>query len=86
MQIWQHNVRHTNIIAMKDVIISIRSLEKEGQLVVTNADKIALAEVGRTSSPTDLDGKYIWAISNIDIDVARDLGLTEIKKHWRLDG
>ena len=71
---------------MKDVIISKKALEKEGQLVVRNADKIALAEVGRTSSPIDLDGKYIWAISNVDIDAARDLGLTDIKKYWKLAG
>ena len=58
-QIWQYNVRHTNVIAMKDVIISKKTLEKEGQLIVRNADKIALAEVGRTSSPMDLDGKYM---------------------------
>ena len=85
-QIRQHNVHHTNVIAMKDVIISKKALEKEGQLVVRNADKIALAEVGRTSSPMGLDGKYMWAISNVDIDAARDLGLTGIKKHWRLAG
>ena len=83
-QIRQHNVRHTNVIAMKDVIISKRALEKEGQLVVRNADKIALAEVGRTSSPMDLDGKYMWAISNVDINAIRDLGLTSIEKYWRL--
>ena len=85
-QIWQDNVRHTNLIAMKDVIISRKALEKEGQLVVRNADKIALAEVGKTLSLIDLDGKYMWAISNVDIDVARDLGLIGIKKHWRLAG
>ena len=85
-QIRQHNVCHTNVIAMKDVIISKKALKKEGQLVVRNVDKIALAEVGRTSSPIDLDGKYMWAISNVDIDAARDLGLTGIKKHWRLAG
>ena len=51
-----------------------------------NANKISLAEVGKTSSPMDLDSQYIWAISNIDIDAARDLGLTGIKKHWRLAG
>ena len=51
-----------------------------------NADKIAQAEVARTSSPMDLDGKYMWAMSNVDIDAARDLGLTGIKKHWRLAG
>ena len=80
-QIRQHNVRHTNVIAMKDVVTSKKAREKEGQLVVRNADKIAQAEVARTSSPMDLDGKYIWAMSNIDIDAARDLGLTGIKKH-----
>ena len=85
-QIWQHNVRHTNVIAMKDVIILKKALKKEGQLVVRNANKIALAEFGRTLSPMDLDGKYMWAISNVDIDAARDLGLTGIKKHWRLAG
>ena len=46
-----------------------------------NADKIEQAEVVRTSSPMDLDGKYMWAMSNVDIDTARDLGLTGIKKH-----
>ena len=85
-EIRQHNVRHTNVIAMKDVVISKKAREKEGQLVVRNADKIAQAEVARTSSPMDLDGKYIWAMSNVDIDAARDLGLTGIKKYGRLAG
>ena len=71
---------------MKDVIILKNVLEKERQLVVRNAEKIALVEIGRTLSPMDLDGKYMWAISNVDIDAARDLGLTGIKKHWRLAG
>ena len=57
---------------------------KRGQLVIRNADKIAQAEVARTSSPMKFDGKCLWAISNIDIDVATDLELTVIKKHWRL--
>ena len=69
---------------MKNVIISKKALKKERQLVVRNADKIALAKVRRMSSPMDLDCKYIWAISNIDIDATRDLGLTSIKKHWKL--
>ena len=51
-----------------------------------NANKIALVEVARTSSPMDLNGKYMWAISNVDIDAARDLVITGIKKHWRLAG
>ena len=34
----------------------------------------------------DLDSKYMWAISNVDIDAARNLELIGIKKHWRLTG
>ena len=71
---------------MKDVIISKGDLEKEAQLVVSNVDKITLAEFGKTLSPIDLDGKYIWAISNINIDTTRDLGLTGINKYSRLAG
>ena len=59
MQIWQYNVYYTNIIAIKNVIILKKTLEKEGQLVVRYTDKIVLAEVGKTLSPKDLDGKYI---------------------------
>ena len=40
-QIRQHNVCHTNVIAMKDVIISKKIQEKDGQLVVKNVNKIA---------------------------------------------
>ena len=66
-QIQQHNVRHTNVIAMKDVIISKKALKKKRQLVVKNADKITLAEVSRTSSPMDLNGKYMWAITMLKL-------------------
>ena len=68
---------------MKDMIISKRAIKKEDQLVVRNVDKIALTKVGRTSSLIDLDSKYMWAISNVDITAPRDLGLTGIKKYWR---
>ena len=64
---------------MKDVVVLKKAREKEEQLVVRNTDKIAQAEFARTLSPMDLDGKYIWAITNVDIDAARDLGLTGIK-------
>ena len=43
-QIWQHNVRHTNIIAMKDVIMLEKTREKE-KLSKSTADIIALAEM-----------------------------------------
>ena len=81
MQIRQHNIRHTNVIVMKDMIISKKVLEKEGQLIIRKADKIVLAEIRITLSLIDINGKYIWVISNVDIDAAKDLGLTDIKKH-----
>lgn len=58
----------------------------EGQLVVRNVDKITLAEVRKTLSPMDLDGKYMWVINNVDINTTKDLGPSSIKKHWRLVG
>ncbi len=78
-QIRQHNVRHTNIIAMKDVI---SVTERSGELLaMENADKTAIAEVAKVSSAIDLGSKHSWAISNADMDAAENLGLTGIKKY-----
>ncbi len=46
-----------------------------------NADKTAIAEVAKVLSAIDLRSKYSQAISNADIDVTEDLGLTGIKKY-----
>lgn len=70
---------HTNIIAIKDVIILEKTGEKEEQLVVGNA--IEQAKVAKMSNSIDLDSKYIWAISNIDIGVTKNLGLIGVKKY-----
>ena len=56
-QIWQHNVPHTNIIAIKDVIISQKASEKE-MLSETIADTTAPAKVAHVSSPVDLAERY----------------------------
>ena len=40
-QIQKHNICYTNVIAIKDVVISKKTQEKERQLVVRNVDKIA---------------------------------------------
>ena len=66
---------------MKDVVISKKAWVKKRRLEMRNADKMALVEVVRTTSLMDLDGKYMWTMSNIDIDAVRDLGLTNIIKH-----
>ncbi len=73
---------------MKDMIAAAeRGRKNEGQLAMENLlDKTAMAEVAKVSSVIDLGSKYSWAISDADIDVARDLGLTGIKKYWRCAG
>ena len=57
MQIWQHNVRHTNVIAMKDVIILEKTMKKE-KLSEGSTDITALAEVARALSLVDLAWRY----------------------------
>ncbi len=82
LQIRQHNVCHTNIIAMKDVLISNKVREEE-MLSEGIADTTALAKVARISSLVDFAGRYNWVISNADLDAAKKLGLTAgIKKYW----
>lgn len=73
-----------NIIAIKDMIISEKAGEKEEQLVIGNA--IEQAKVVKMSNPINLNSKYIWAVSNTDIDTARDLRLTDVKKYQRRTG
>ena len=85
LQIRQHNIRHTNIIIIKDVIIGEKAKEKKG-LSEGITDTTASAEMARALSPVDLVGKYMWAISNANMDAANKLGLTGIKKYWRRAG
>ncbi len=79
-QIRQHNIRQTNIIAMKDIIISEKAREEE-MLPESIADITAPAEVARVLSPINLAGRYKWSMSDADLDAAKELGLTSIKKY-----
>ena len=79
-QIWQDNVCHTNIIAMKDMIIKEKARKKE-RLLKGIADTTAPTEVAQALSLVDLARKYIWAINNANIDAAKELGLIGIKKY-----
>ena len=46
LQIWQYNIRHKNIIVMKDVIVvAEKSRENKELLIMENADKTAMIEV-----------------------------------------
>ena len=80
LQIWQHNIRHTNIIAMKDVIIEEKAREKK-RLSKNIANTIALAEVARALNLVDHARKYMCAMNNANMDAAKKLGLTSIKKY-----
>ena len=70
LQIWQHNVHHTNIIAIKDVIILDQVREKE-KLSEKTAETPELAKVAQKSSSVDLALRYKWAIRNADVDIAK---------------
>ncbi len=70
---------------MKDVII-LEKAREDKMLSESIADTTAPAEVGRVSSPVDLVGRYNWAMSDADLDAAKELGLTGIKKYWRRAG
>lgn len=42
-----------------------------------------MAEVAKMSIIINIGYKYRWAISNIDMDAARNLGLINVRKYWR---
>ena len=82
LQIRQYNIRYTNIIAMKNVIISKKAREEKmpsKSITYTTA----LAEVAWVSSSIDLAWGYNWAINDADLDVVKELRQTNIKKYWR---
>ena len=65
---------------MKDVIIEEKARKKE-RLSEGIANTTTPAEVAWALSPIDLAGKYMWAMSNANMDAVKKLGLTNIKKY-----
>lgn len=84
-EIRQYNVHHTNIIAIKDIVVVVERVRKiKKQPAIENIlNKIIMAEVTKISNVIDLGSKYSWAISIVDINIVRNLRLTSIKKYWR---
>ncbi len=66
---------------MKEVIVSDKAKEDK-MLSESIADTTVPTKVARVSSPVDLVGRYNWAMSDADLDAAKELGLTGIKKYW----
>ena len=65
---------------MKDMIISKKARKKK-TLLEDIADTTALVEVAQVSSLIDLAKGYNSAISNINLDIAKKLGLTSFKNY-----
>ena len=70
---------------MKNVIIS-KNVREEKMLSESIADTTTPAEVARVLSLIDLAGRYNWAMSDANLDTAKELGLTGIKKYWKRAG
>lgn len=69
---------------MKNVIVTAKKGRENGRpLAIENVDKTAMAEVAKVSSAINLGNKYSQIISNADIDTARYLRPTGIKKYWK---
>ncbi len=67
------------------MIISEKAREDK-MLSESIVDTTAPVEMAWVSSPIDLVGRYNWGISDADLDAAKELGLTSIKKYWRRAG
>lgn len=71
---------------MKDMIAVTERGRKIQGLLAEKVDKAAIAKVAKVASAIDIGNKYRQAISNDDMDAARDLGLTGVKKEQRCVG
>ena len=70
---------------MKNIIILEKTREKE-KLSEGSANTNAPVDVARASSPVDLIWRYRWAMSKVDMEAAKELGLTGVKNYWRRAG
>ena len=67
---------------MKNIIILEKTKEKK-KLSNFFIDITAVAEVIQILSSVDFAWKYRWAMNKADIDKAKKLEQTGIKKYWR---
>lgn len=81
IQIWQDNIRHINIIAMKDIIKVAKKNRKNQEPLAEKFNKAAIIKIAKVLKAIDMNSKYKQAINNTDINAARDLRLTSIKKY-----
>ena len=82
MQIWQHNIYYTNIIAIKDVII-LEKAKGEKELSQSIANRSGSTKIDQVLSLVNLAKKYLWAISNVNLNITEKLELISINKYLR---
>ena len=63
----------------------MKAREKE-ELSESIADIFAPTEVTQASSLINFARKYMWAISNVNLDAAKKLGPNGIQKYWKRAG
>lgn len=79
LQIRQHNIKYTNKITMKDMIIlAKKSRDNKQLLAIEKIEKTIMAKSVKVLSFINVHGKYNLAISNNNIDAVKDLKLTNI--------
>ena len=76
VKILRHTINYTNIIAIKNVIIYKKTREKKRQLVVANPIKLGV--IPKIIKLIDLKSKYFWTITNINIDIEKNLELIDL--------
>lgn len=63
------------------IILAKKSRNNKERLAIKNIDKAAIIEIAKMLSVIDFDSKYSWAISNNDMNAAKNLRLIGIKKY-----
>lgn len=65
------------------IAIAKRGEANKELLTIENTNKITIVENAKMSNIIDFNSKYYQAISNMNIDAARNLGLIDIKKYQK---
>ena len=67
---------------MKDIMIAKKAKEKE-RLSESIMNSTAPTEIALALGLIDLVRRYIWGMSNANMDTAKKLDLTSITKYWK---
>lgn len=81
IQIWQYNICHTNVIAIKNIIKAAKKGRKTQKPSVKKVNRAVIVKNAKLLRVINISNKYKWVISNTNIDIARNLKLNSIKKY-----